>query len=55
MGFVLDTLMSLFIFFCYEEKKSVSYTGKVLSCSSHLSHATAISPNRTEMSKVDKV
>lgn len=21
MGFVLDTLMSLFIFFCYEEKK----------------------------------
>lgn len=55
MGFVLDTLMSLFIFFCYEEKKKSEVHWKGPQFSSHLSHETAISPNRTEMSKVDKV
>lgn len=43
MRFVLDTLIPLFILFCYEEK-----VGGILgmpSSSSHLNHTPSISPN----------
>lgn len=47
MGFVLDTLMSLFIFFCYEErKKCVRYSGKALGSSVYTESARGCSPRR---------